>query len=378
MNGAFFIDVNETMMELHRKLHRACIKGDVDTVNNLIRINKEKIDAKQLDQMGTLLKSVSQEKFFPSLEQLQEVMKNDPQVEIVKLLCEMGVDLEQKDHDGKTALHLAVRGNKMIHYSYKFHANQRIVKVLLEHGASVHGKDCDGNTPFLKACGSGNSEVVQTLIKYHADVHSTNKMCETPLHKACWGGTSEIVQILLEHGASVHAKDCNGYTPLHDVCRSGKLEVVQTLIQHHADIHASDNMRRTPLHHACWGGHLEIVQELLKHKPNINALCKGNGIIEMTPIICAALRGRFEIVEELLKHGTDIDFSNPQYGSALHIAIEYEHEQTVKTLLKHGCKTNVQAKLNMYGEELPMCTAFELALNMKSINIVKTIAYHQN
>ena len=186
------------------------------------------------------------------------------------------------------------------------------------------------------------------------------------------------MQILLDNGASVHAKDCNGYTPLHDVCRSGTLEVVQTLIQHHADIHASDDMRRTPLHHACWGGHLEIVQELLKHKPNINALCKGNGMIEMTPLICAALRGRFEIVKELLQHGADINFSDPDCGTALHIAIEYGHEQTVKALMKHGCNTSGQAKWTMYGEELPMCTAFELALNMKSIDIVKTITYLEN
>ena len=89
------MDVYETTMELHRKLDRACIKGDVETVNNLLRINKEKIDAKQLDQMGTLLRTMSHEKFFPSLEQLQEVMKKDPDQEVVNLLCEIGVDLEQ-------------------------------------------------------------------------------------------------------------------------------------------------------------------------------------------------------------------------------------------------------------------------------------------
>ena len=45
----------------------------------------------------------------------------------------------------------------------------------------------------------------------------------------------------------------------------------------------------------------------------------------------------------------------------------------VKMLLKHGCNTNVRAKLS---EELPMCTALEMALDMKSIDIVKIIAYH--
>ena len=308
MNGALFVDVNETTM----KLHRACIKGDVDTVNNILRINKAKIDAKQLDQMGTLLQSVSHEKLFPSLKQLQEMMKNDPQVEIIKLLCEMGIDLEQKDSSGKTALHLAIRGNKKISGSDEFHENPRIVKILLEHGASVYAKDIYGHTPLHKACESGNLEIVQALIEHHADVHAKHHYGETPLHVASW---------------------------------SGNLEVMKTLIQHHADLHAMDEIRETPLHKACWGGHLEIVQEFLKYKPNINAVSQGVRVEVWPPLMCAAYSGHFEVVEELLNHGADIDFFNPKYGSVLHLAIENEYYQIVNILLKNGCNTKVRANL---------------------------------
>ena len=299
-----FWNANETTM----KLHDACRFQDLKKVNNILRNNKEKIDVKQLDEMKTLLYTVGPIKMFPSLEKLQEEMKNDPQVEIVKILCEIGVDLHQKDDFGETALHMVCRGSKGTHNGYrtKFHANPR------------------------------------------------------------------IVAILLEHGASVDAKDDFGHTPLHDACASGNLEVVQTLIQHNADVHATHEDQDTPLHAACWSGNLETVQELLKYKPNVNAITKREG--RMTPLKCAVQIGSMEIVEELLKHGADINFSDPRYGSAMHLAMT--NENMIKMLLKNGCNTT-RAELTYEGDDLPECTPFEMALDMKSIDIVKMIAFHE-
>ena len=91
-----------------------------------------------------------------------------------------------------------------------------------------------------------------------------------------------------------------------------------------------------------------------------------------------------------MKHGADIDLSDPKYGSAMHLAMECEqvakaldlpmeneHEQSVKILLKNGCNTKVRAKLNWQDVQLPDCTPFELALDLKSIDIVKIIAYQE-
>ena len=261
--------------------------------------------------MKTLLKTLGTTEMFGSMERLQKEMKNDPQVEIVKMLCEIGVDLHQKTSYGRTALHMVCRGTKAI-------SSGRVVK--------------------------------------------------------CHAANPRIVDILLEHGASVHEKDIHGCTPLHYACLSGNLEILRTLIQQNADVHASNGVRETPLHKACMGGHLEVVQELLKHKPDINAVA--NRYSFMTPFMLAALHGHFEIVEELLKHGADIYFSDPKYGSALHLATEFEYENILKTLLNNGCNTKVRAKL-IYDDDLRECTAFEMALDMKSINIVKMIAFHE-
>ena len=303
-------NVNETTIQLDQ----ACRQSDLERVNNIIRFDKEKIDAKQLDEMKTLLKTVGPIRMFLSLEELQEKMKNDPQVEIVKMLCEIGVDLLQKDSNGRTALHMVCRGTKGTNNGIvpKFHANARIVDILLEHGASVNAKDRYGNTPLHVACFRGHLDVVQTLIEHHGDVH---------------------------------AKDHYDNTPLHNACGSGNLEVMKRLIQYHADVHAMNEIWDTLLHQACWNGHLEIVEELLKYKPNINGICKGDGRIEMTPLMSAAINGHFKIVEELMNHGAEINFSDPKYGSAMHLAVEMENVHIVRILLKNGCNTKVRAKL---------------------------------
>ena len=169
---------------------------------------------------------------------------------------------------------------------------------------------------------------------------------------------------------------------MHFACTRKNLGIVQLLLQHNADVKAREMDQRTPLHFACIEGHLEIVKELLKHKPDINATWTTEESVKMTPLMLALASdlGYLDVVEELLMHGADIDFKDANVGNALHLAVEYgeKNVDTVKMLLKYGCNTNVRAKMTSDDEELPMCTAFELALNMKSISNVKTIAYHEN
>ena len=99
-----------------------------------------------------------------------------------------------------------------------------------------------------------------------------------------------------------------------------------------------------------------------------------------TPLIEAALEGHTEIVEELLKHGANVDYIDFKYdyGNSFHAAISCGNDSIVKTLLDHGCNTKVRARFIWEGEEIPNCTPFELALNMESIEIAKTIAFHEN
>ena len=57
-----FGNANETTI----KLDQACRWGDLKKVQNIIRVDKEKIDVKQLDEMKTLLKTLGLCLYFKS------------------------------------------------------------------------------------------------------------------------------------------------------------------------------------------------------------------------------------------------------------------------------------------------------------------------
>ena len=234
---------------------------------------------------------------------------------------------------------------------------------------------------FHEACKRGDLNEITKLLsrKEEIDVKQLDK--EFTLGIVAQNGDLEIVELLLKIGVNVNQKiRLFGLRPLHFACKRKNLGIVQLLLQHNADVQLRGIDRKTPLHFACIEGDLEIVKELLKHKQDINAVCTTVNSLKMTPLMFAADLGYLDVVEELLNHGADIDFKDANVGNALHLAVAYgeKNVDTVKMLLKYGCNTNVRAKMTSDDEELPMCTAFELALNMKSISNVKTIAYHEN
>ena len=368
--------------DITAEFHKACINGELERVSKLL-YNKEEIDVAYLNDEITLCTTVEKS-----------------HVEIVKILLEIGVNANQIDLNKRTPLHHA--------------KSLSIAKMLLENGANVDPQDYHGETPLHKACKNGRVEVVQLLIKHNAGVNKQNRLGETPLHVASkYNTTSSIVKMLLENGAYVDTRDfgngCNGRTgtALHEACDNGNLEIVQTLFQHHADVNALNDYGEIPLHQACLKGHLkivqmllkhsskvnikarfdetplheachagslEIVQELIKHKADVNAVFNGPFGLR-TPLLVAVENGFSEIVEELLKHGADINFSDDNVN-AFHLAIEDGHVEVVKKLLINGCNPKVRAQALYVIDELPNCTAFELALHLRSFDIMKMVAFH--
>jgi ankyrin repeat protein len=71
----------------------------------------------------------------------------------VRELIQEGVDINQRDENGRTALMFAVMNS---HYE--------TMKVLLEHGADVQAKSDQGGTALMAAALSGDLRMVQALL----------------------------------------------------------------------------------------------------------------------------------------------------------------------------------------------------------------------
>ena len=164
-------------------------------------------------------------------------------IEAVKQHLAAGADVNAKNDDGVTSLHLAALDGR-----------KEVVELLIAKGADVNAKDNDvGFTPLDMA----NKTETADLLRKHGGKNGT-------IHGAADGGDIEAVKEFLAAGADVHAKDYVGGTPLHGAAFHGHKEIVELLIAKGADVNAKDEDGDTPLDNA-------------KHKPETADLLRKHG-----------------------------------------------------------------------------------------------------
>ena len=145
--------------------------------------------------------------------------------EVVKYLIEQGKDIEcvQDYHDGYgpvkgfTALRAAAQENQV-----------ETVKLLCEMGANVNVQGDD--TPLYSAAAEGHLEVVKVLIDYGADVNNDQSVGGTALHVACHNSHVDVVQFLLLHGANPTLLDYEGHDCLFDASHGGNKKLEKLIL----------------------------------------------------------------------------------------------------------------------------------------------------
>jgi ankyrin repeat protein/truncated hemoglobin YjbI len=123
----------------------------------------------------------------------------------VTVLLDYGANLEDRNRDGFTALHYAVRGGKL-----------PLIKLLLERGAKADALDKAGLTPLLHLSKTRSKAdpipVMELLAASGADVDARDETQGTLLLHFARRGKAEPAQWLLAHGADRNARNKNGKT----------------------------------------------------------------------------------------------------------------------------------------------------------------------
>lgn len=104
-----------------------------------------------------------------------------------------------------SALHYAVAAGR-----------EEVVEILLRNGEEVNAKDIDGKSPLHLAALINNLPIARRLIAAGANVNcKSNSLLTTPLHIAAHHGYKKMVALLLQHNAKVRSRNPKGPTPLH-------------------------------------------------------------------------------------------------------------------------------------------------------------------
>jgi len=281
----------------------------------------------------------------------------------IQLLLEHGADAKATDKDGLTAImNAAEKGsvaclkllvdkvNDKDHLDLKAtagfnalivaaaHGNLEAVEYLMQAGASVKElADNSGVTPLMYAAANKHMDVVKLLLdKGGVDIDAKHDNGGTALLEAATAGAIEALKFLMEHGADFDGVDDDGVSALMGVASAGSLEGLKIVVEalkkkgtFDSHLDRLSYSGGSPVMFAAAGGHTECVKELIGLGSNINAIAKA------TP-------DHAERLAKMIEEGTVTDTENNVDGvTALHVAAQGGHLDTVNLLLENGAKPAV-------------------------------------
>ncbi|KAK3089890.1 hypothetical protein FSP39_007395 [Pinctada imbricata] len=325
-------------------------------------------------------------------------------LDLTKMLVEMGTYVDAQNEDGQTSLHIAAwEGDEaLVKYLYQMKANPNLNDKWTNARRPIAARTKDGSTLMHIASQCGHPETALTFLKKGVPLHMPNKVKKKRvfpsfirqdsvyvlfqsgaicLHAAATKGHTNVVRALLTKGASVDAKTKDGFTALHLAVEFGKPQVVQTLLGYGAQVEfKGGEAAETPLHIAARTKEGEKCAEmLLKSGANVNAT-RENG---ETAMHIAARHGQLKMVIALLEEGGDPTQQSKCGETPLHVAVRHCHLGVTRELLtyvstKHSRIDAVMLVNQQSWEgETPVHCAAELTKNMAHSEFEETDITHE-
>jgi len=120
-------------------------------------------------------------------------------------------------------------------------------KSLISKGVDLEQRDAFGYTALMKASHSGHAMIVDMLLAAGANVNTPGEFGATALYGSISGKHPKIAMRLLGQGANVNARTRSGGSPLITAVYFGQTDIVRELLRRNANPNARENSGRTAL-----------------------------------------------------------------------------------------------------------------------------------
>uniref|UniRef100_A0A8U8C894 Uncharacterized protein n=1 Tax=Geospiza parvula TaxID=87175 RepID=A0A8U8C894_GEOPR len=258
--------------------------------------------------------------------------------EALKALAETLVNLDVRDHKGRTALYLATERGA-----------SECVQVLTSHGASALVKERKRKwTPLHAAAANGNTDSLHLLIDSGERADITDVMDihgQTPLMLAIMNGHVDCVHLLLDKGSTADAADKRGRTALHRGAVTGCEDCLAALLDHDAFVLCRDFKGRTPIHFASACGHLEVLRTLLRAALSTDPLDAVVDYSGYSPILDWMIWGGFSRILGFLGFREKLLQAAVPVSTPLHAAAFADNVRGLQLLLRHQAQVDSADKM---------------------------------
>ena len=247
--------------------------------------------------------------------------------EAITIFCENGANINEVNADGDTPLTLAIKNN----------ADIEIIKILLACNADVNKLKDDYHSALTLAIQAGNKEFVYELVQNGADLTLKGKNNYTPLHYAIGAENIEVIKLLICKD-NINQQDDKGCAPIHLAIQqkaNNCIDIIELLIKNNANIEIADDTGKTPLHYAYIFTNIAAIYYLISQNADRNAVDNSKSTI----FHFLAKSPRYQEVkslEDLVSYGLNVDIIDDKKNTPLYYAIKNKNFSFVNRLLNLG------------------------------------------
>ena len=247
------------------------------------------------------------------------------------------------------------------------------VRRLIDLGLDVDAVDSQGCTALLRAAGGGHKALVKLLLARGADPAIAAATGATPLSAAVSMRQAEIVDLLLQAGASLEQRLPGDVTVLMLACALGHPDLAARLLQAGGQVQARDSQGLTPLHCAMLFGFssrdrarlLALIDALLLAGAEPDAEAAGG----TTPLLLL-LGARAEpgtpcsedvllfALERMLDEGVRLDSRDARGFGPLHLAGLHGLLRVARRLLQAGADPDARDALGRSPREVALMRGY--------------------
>ncbi len=238
-------------------------------------------------------------------------------LDFFKYLEGLGIAPNITNKDGMTPLHNLAYGNKDL----------ETLNYFLKKGVDANQIDKDGNTALINASSRNSLEIIKELVTKTQNINQINNNGQSALTKAI-SNTPEVISFLLKKGADVHVVDTKGNNLVYHLFKTFDVDnqeafnqKLKTLSNQGLNIEAVQKNGNTLFHLAVNSNSLDLLKYVNALGINVNTKNKDG----VTPLHIAAMKAKnIKILKYLVSINADKGIKTDFDESVYDLAVENE------------------------------------------------------